>query len=193
MTKEYNCEGNGEVHLDVLKAICGNTSNKSMIDLCCGFAPQTRQLGFKDRFYIDVFERDLKEENENFLARDIFWLMDSMFPLKMDCCFMLDAIEHFKRDDAYKILRWMNDTFALQIIFTPLGDYLIEKKETNNPDSHKSGWLSKEFEDMGWHTIVFPNFHPTLNIGAFFAFKCNNSESEFERIINELNKKEWTK
>ncbi len=62
MRKTYNCEGNGAVHLDVLKAICGDAGSKSMVDLCCGFAPQTRQLGFKDRFYIDIVERDLAEE-----------------------------------------------------------------------------------------------------------------------------------
>lgn len=191
MTIMYNCEGNGEVHMDVLKAICGDTSGKSMIDLCCGFAPQTRRLGFENKFYIDVVDRDLAEEKKRFLVIDIFYYITNFLHFICDTSFLLDAVEHFPKEKSKIILKWMEDYSKKQIIFTPLGDYIIETVETNNPDSHKSGWLPQEFEEMGYATIVFPNFHKLLNIGAFFAFKCENLEEECKRISNELNNKSW--
>lgn len=192
MTKVYNCEGNGEVHLDVLKSICGDTSNKFLCDLCCGEAPQTRKLGFRTKHFVDIVKRDLGEDNCNFLQNMAeFHLYNLAGFARYDVITFLDAVEHFKKNIGYLLLDAIDNMAKLKIVFTPLGDYIIETIETDNPDSHKSGWLPKEFEDMGWSTIVFPNFHPTLNIGAFFAIKCDNLESEFERIINELNKKEW--
>jgi len=190
MTLKYNCEGNGEVHLDVLKAICGDTVGKSMIDICCGFAPQTRQLGFSNELYIDKVVRDLGDKKMK--QGDILIKDSRIFEGdKYDVLFILDAIEHFVKKDGYDVLKQIQKISSKQIVFTPLGDYIIEAVPTDNPDSHKSGWLPQEFEDMGWGTIVFPNFHPTLNIGAFFAFKCDNLEQEFERVKNELNNKSW--
>jgi hypothetical protein len=188
-------EGSGEVHLDVLKAISGNTQGKSMVDICCGFAPQTRQLGFEERFFIDIVKRDLAEENINFFVSDVFHYAEGMadFEVAFDAIFCLDAIEHFEKDKSMHLLSLMDKIANKQIIFTPLGDYLIETTPTNNPDSHKSGWEPKEFEDMGYATIVFKKYHPTLNIGAFFAIKCDNLEDEFIRIGNELKNKSWIK
>lgn len=187
MRMTFDCSGSPEIHLAVLKAICGDTKGKSMIDLGCGFAPQTRQLGFKFRLYVDIVTRDLKEENENFKNVDI---LNNDLDSFWDVSFSLDNIEHFKKMDGYFLLREMKIFSIKQIIFTPIGDYLIEKYATENPDSHKSGWMPEEFEEMEWATIVFNNFHQTLGIGAFFAFNCENMKSEFLRISNELS---WIK
>lgn len=187
-----NVEGGGEVHLDVLKAICGATSNLSMVDLGCGFASQTRQLGFRSRTYVDVIERDLGEEMPYFLKCGI--LSNQYFKkYKYDVAFCLDVIEHFPKEVGDYVKYLMGRLASKQVIFTPLGDYLIEKIPTDDPDSHKSGWLPEEFEKDGWATIVFQNFHPTLNIGAFFAFYCDNVGEEFKRVSTELKNKEWSK
>lgn len=190
MILKYNCEGNGEVHLDVLKAICGDTKNKSLLDLGAGFAPQTRQLGFTERLYVDKVERDLSEEMPYFLNCDL--MSDKYFREKgYDVSIMLDCIEHFSKEAGKYLLHIMQKYSKEQIIFTPYGDYLIETTPTDNPDSHRSGWTENDFKD--WACIIFPNFHPTLNIGAFFSFKCENLEQEFERVKKELNNKSWAK
>lgn len=188
----FNIPGSPEIHLDVLKAICGDVSNLSMLDLGCGFAPQTRQLGFRSRTYVDVVERDLGEEVHYFLNCSI--LSNHYFKKdKYDVCVCLDVIEHFVKEIGDYIKYLMGRVAHKQVVFTPLGDYLIEGIPTENPDSHKSGWLPEEFEKDGWATIVFPNFHPTLNIGAFFAFHCDDTETEFYRILTELESKSWAK
>lgn len=175
-------DGDGEIHLSVLKAICDTGSNGSMIDIGCGFAPQTRQLGFKEKRYVDIVIRDLESENEFFERTDILYLVSTQAHVKYDVSICLDCIEHFNVKDGLKVIRWMEENSTTQIFFTPLGDYMIEPIATNNPDSHKSGWLPEDFEKLGYATIVFPNYHPKLNIGAFFAFKSEKLKDKFEQI-----------
>lgn len=187
MRKTYDCEGDGIVQFDVLLAICGN-DKKSMIDICSGECPNTRRLPIEYKTYIDIVYRDIGKDQDCLVVADVLaWRIMKKF----DVAIALDCIEHFEKNKGFELLELMDYYSDNKIIFTPVGNYLIEQVKTNNPDSHKSGWVAKEFENMGWATIVFPNFHPLLGIGAFFALKCKNLESEFERIINELNQKEW--
>ena len=75
------------------------------------------------------------------------------------------------------------------IIFTPLGDCNIT--DDDNPDRHKSGWTPEDFKNDA--VIVFPDFHKSMNQGAFFAWFCGNIKEDFERVKNELNNKTWNK
>lgn len=190
MQAVFQVDGSPEIHLDVLKAICGDTSNLSMLDLGCGFAPQTRQLGFRSRTYVDVVERDLGDEMRYFLNCNI--LSNEYFKKeKYDVCFALDVVEHFHKDAGQYMIFLMGKMADKQVIFTPLGEYLVGKGDPDSPDTHRSGWLPEEFK--GWATIVFHNFHLTLGIGAFFAFHSDNLETEFYRVLTELESKLWAK
>lgn len=182
MKLTYNCEGNGVLYLQIMKAICGDTSDKSMADLGCHTAPYTAQLGFKERTYIDIQDRglDFKEEEKYFVNQDI---MDFLIEGKhYDVLISSDSIEHFSKEDGEAVLELMQLYSNKQIIFTPLGAYNITKDD--NPDSHRSGWYPKDFK--GWASIVLPNFHPSLNTGAFFVWHCENIEQDFKRVKNEL-------
>jgi len=190
----FQATGETDAYFDTLKAICGDTPDKSMIDIGAGFCPTTRKLGFKEKKYVDIVERDLGEENEFFSQLNILEMIKSKSEKQYDVSISLDNIEHFYKKDATSLINWMVRNSKKQVIFTPLGDYIKIKEEGNtDPDTHKSGWTSKNFNEMGWATITFPNFHPLLGIGAFFAFNCENLKEEFERITNELKNKSWAK
>lgn len=186
--------GNGDIYLKILKATCGDISSKdysSMCDLMCHKAPYTPQLGFTDRIYIDIQDRglDFKDEEKNFIQSDVleYLVSDKNYFDVMICS---DGIEHLSKGKGGELLRLMTLGSSLQIIFTPIGEYLVIKDSINNPDSHYSGWTPQEFEEMGWAVIEMPMFHEELNIGAFFAFNCYNIKQEFERIKNQLS---WIK
>jgi hypothetical protein len=188
MNKDYNIEGSGEVQYQVLKAICGDTTNKSMVDIGCGFCPTTRRLGFTDKTYVDIVVRDLGEENEYFKQMDILQMIKLKSKNKIDVTISLDNLEHFWEKDAIRLIKWMDKNSETKIIFTPLGHYMtIDDKENIDPDTHKSGFTPQQFNDLGWHTLTFHNFHPTLNLGTFFAWKCDNTEQTFDNVINQLN------
>lgn len=188
--------GSAEIQYDVLKAICGDVSNSFMLDLGCGNAPITRKLGFQNRIYLDIVERDLGEEHLHFKKIDIIDLIkhDSEV-FTSTVTISLDNIEHFWEEDAYRIIAWMERNSNKQVIFTPVGLYMnVEDASNNDPDTHKSGWYPQMLPSYA--CLVFPNFHPTLSekgLGAFFAFKCDNLKAEFDRVIYELKDKIWVK
>ena len=177
--------GDGDIYLKVLKVICGDTGGKYMADLMCHRAPYTPLLGFKDRLYVDVQDRGLdhKGEQRYFIKSDIWEFLVDNSDLRCDVMICSDGIEHLRKQAGFDLLFTMKLMSKKQIIFTPLGEYMIS--DDDNPDSHRSGWMPDDFPD--WATIVFPDFHPTLNTGAFFAFHCENIEQDFERVKNEIN------
>jgi hypothetical protein len=177
--------GSGDVYLDIMKIICGDTSGKSMCDLCCHHAPYTSQLGYRDRTYVDIQNRPLDNlaEQQFFVQADIFNYL-KFDNGHFDDCILSDAMEHFKTEDGYYLLGLMRRKSLKQIIFTPLGAYMVDETSTH-PDSHKSGWTPEML--FGWLSIVLPDFHPSLKTGAFFAVNC--SDEEKERIYNEIKNK----
>lgn len=177
--------GSGELYLKVMKAICGDTEGMSMVDLMCYHAPYTPLLGFDKRTYVDIQDRGLDHKGEQpyFIKADVFEYLSSI-ERPFDVAICSDGLEHLSRDRGIDLLVMMMDYSEKSIIFTPLGEYMVTNDD--HPDSHKSGWAPKDFSD-GWATVVFPDFHPALNTGAFFAFHCENIEQDFERVKNELN------
>lgn len=191
-----NVQGSGEKYLDVMKAICGDTSDKSIVDLCCHHSPYTPQLGFKERTYVDILDRglDFKSEQKYFVKSDVMEYLSGISFKHFDTTICSDGIEHFREVDAVRLLKYMDFVSETQILFTPLGDHEVEVIETYDPDSHKSGWKPEMLEELfpdHYAYIVMPDFHET--IGAFFFFHTPNLKQEFERIYNELKKLSWTK
>lgn len=184
-----NLNGSGELYLDVMKVLCGNNrENKTMIDFCAGQAPHTPKLGFGHRCYIDIIERDLGEENPYFIHADVLKLVDEPFYISTlwDVAICSDAIEHFKEKDAIKIIKKLNIIAKKQIYFTPLGEWMIDD-QSEHPDTHKSGWTPEKLDELfpgHFNYVLFPDFHPTLGIGAFFFW--HSKEDDITDIFNEL-------
>lgn len=176
--------GSGELWLDIMKIICGDTADKYMVDYGCHRAPYTPLLGFKDRHYIDIQNRplDYPDEQKYFVQCD-FYSFPTNTSKRIDVSIASDFIEHLSLDEGYDLLYVMKSYSDKQIIFTPLGEYMITNDD--NPDSHRSGWTPEMLPD--YLAIVLPDFHPTLDIGAFFAVNC--SDEEKQRIFNEINNK----
>jgi len=173
--------GSGELWLDIMKIICGDTSGKSMVDLGCHHAPYTPLLGFKDRTYVDIQDRPLDHHDEQKYFRHSGAIT---FLTMCDCEFHVsiasDFLEHLTFQVGKELLHLMKLRSSKQVVFTPLGDASITLDE--HPDSHASGWVPNDFPD--WLTIALPNFHESINLGAFFA--CDCTEEEKQRIYNEI-------
>lgn len=173
--------GSGELWLDIMKIICGNTSSQSMVDLGCHKSPYTPLLGFKERTYIDIQNRPLDnpEEQKYFVQSDMISFLKSC-DKKFDTAISSDSIEHLRFEEVIDFLLLIKEKSEKQIIFTPLGP--LCHSDDPHPDSHKSWWWSGDFPD--YDTIILPNFHPELQCGAFFAYNC--SDKEKQRINNEI-------
>lgn len=184
--------GNDTVYLDVLKAICGETSGKSMADLGCNKAPHTPKLGFEKRVYVDVLDRTLDhaEEQQYFVKYDMINYLNESPLAIYDVCISSDSIEHLSERDGERFVEAMKKHSLKQVIFTPLGEWMMDK-EGVDPEGHHSLWTPEMLPDFA--AIVFKSYHPTLGIGAWFGFRCENIEQEFQRVSNELKQKSWAR
>jgi len=204
MKLEYpGVAGSGEIWLDVVRAICGDLPNRkhsSICDLMCHKAPYTPQLGFKDITLVDIQYRGLDIPNVRtatfaFYCKDVISFLQSD-PADYDVMICSDGIEHLSQSQGEHMLEMMVTSATKSIIFTPLGDQSISNDK--HPDSHKSGWTPESFANLlynEWAFAVFPNFHPQLNCGAFFAWHCGDVDElpeDFERVKKELNNKSWS-
>ena len=164
--KLSNDEGNGDLQLRVLLDIIGTTTDKSFLDLCCGEMTITRSLHFKESLHLDVVDEPLRPRHFNFMRCDI---MEAKFPRRYDVAYCGDGIEHLSREDGLCLINELPVVADIAILFTPLGPYCLDPAATS-PHAHKSAWWPNDFPE-DWSTWVFPNWHPTLGIGAFFAYK----------------------
>lgn len=181
-----NLVGSGELYLDIMRIICGDTSEMSMVDLGCHKAPYTSQLGFKYRRYVDALPRPLDnpEEQQYFIQDDMLeYLQWNRFIT--DVAISSDSIEHLTIDSGYELITLMIMRSKKQIIFTPTGETMMNIFLDNDYDTHKSGWTPEMLPT--WLAIVLPNFHPTMDVGAWFAVNCE--PKEMERIYNTIKSK----
>lgn len=161
--------GSGELYLSILRRIIGPTDDKTLLDLCCGEMTQTRHLKFKGVLGVDLIDWPNRPEQFTCWVRDVRGL-DKISPIPFDVALCSDGIEHLQKKDGVELVKDMERHARLPIIFTPLDAYKLNPDSTD-PDIHKCVWKPEEFEAMGWTTEVFPKWHESLGIGAFFAWK----------------------
>lgn len=187
-----NVVGTIDIYMDCLRAICGNTEGKSMVDIGCCFAPNTPNLGFDQRLYVDVVDRVLDHANEQpfFQKFDILTIND--FAIKKDVALALDVIEHLLLPDGRKLIDIMQRMSRRQVVFTPLTDLFgMAQPDNNDPEAHRSLWSPDDFP--GWGTLVFPDYHRIWNGGAFFTWRTENMEEDYARVWQYLCQKPWLK
>jgi hypothetical protein len=137
-----------------------------------------------ERTYVDIQYRgfDFPDELVNFRQMDVLEFLPSCID-DYDLMLCSDGLEHLTIEKGQTLIYYMGLCSTMQVIFTPLGEYMISEDE--HPDSHRSGWTPAMLPE--YLSIVFPDFHPTLGVGAFFAVNCSNEEKQ--RIINEIKNK----
>lgn len=201
--------GTIEVYLDVMRALCGNTKGKSMIDLMCAFAPNTPKLGFEKRTYIDFLDRKLDHASEqnNFFQGDVTQIFRFVRNVVLDVAICSDGIEHLLKDDGMQLLVDMRNLSKKQILFTPLGEiFKLAEIDNQDPESHRSLWTPEDIEKINsedgfpitlgqpYACIVFPDYHKVWNGGAFFFWRDESGTiKDFDRVAAELKQKPWAK
>ena len=195
MQLTFKQTGSSDQQVEILKAICGNTENKTLLDLCCGSAPQTSQLKFKEKTYVDAVDRFIPD-GEVVVGNVIEYLKHNVFLSKFDISISTDSIEHFREKDALEFVDLTSKAAEKNIWFTPLGEFcMTDDPNDNNPDTHKSEWTPEKLEKImpnHWAYLVFPNWHPTLQnskgetLGAFFFWHSKDLKSDFKRVESEL-------
>lgn len=160
--------GSGDLYLAILHGIIGVETDKlTMIDLCCGEMAISSRMNFKESVHVDVIDEPRRPRQFNFVQCSAL-SHNPVFEKPYHVAYCGDGIEHFTKSEGKALIQRMEIIANLKIIFTPLGEYMVGN-DLENPHSHKSGWTPDDFP--GWHSLVYPQWHPTLGIGAFFVWK----------------------
>jgi hypothetical protein len=139
----------------------------SFVDIGCGSAPHTRNLTVHGkRLFIDLKKRiDSPEPFKEEDARGKFYI-------DYDVLIGLDFLEHLTKEEGYQFLIRACQANNFIILFCPEGEYIVP--DAVGPDQHQCGWTAKEMSDLGFQVWLAPNFHSTLNLGAFLAWMSPN-------------------
>lgn len=174
-------QGSGRVYIDIMKIICNVLHGQSMIDLGCHRAPYTPLLGFTDKTYVDIQDRllDYQDEQKWFVQSDVIEYMQKC-DRRFDVSIASDLIEHLTEENGRKLLQLMEFKSDKQVIFTPIGPWMITKDD--NPDSHRSGWTPNMLPE--YLSIILPDFHSEMKVGAFFSVRSNGED--MQRIADEI-------
>lgn len=189
-----NVNGDINVYMDVMRAICGDTAGKSMIDLGCHKAPNTPMLGFDQRMYVDINPQTLDHPKE----QQFFFQIDLLkvdTTVNYDVSICSDCAEHLTKEDGVTLFEIMDKISYKQILFTPTTDLFGMAEDGNkDPEAHRSLWTPDDMFVRDWYAkIVFPNYHKVWNGGAFFFWSCKNIHQDFERVKQILFTKPWAK
>lgn len=178
--------GGDVLFTSLLTAMIGPMAGKTMIDLCCNNAPFTSRFPFADKCYVDIEPREIPEQHR-FVQADVLGDHPKLLE-HYDVALCLDGIEHIIKADGFKLVERMKKMSNKAILFTPLDPWMLEaegsEKYLNDPKSHKCVWSPEDLPD--WAHIVLPVYHPTLGIGAFFSWYCENLDQDFQRVRAEL-------
>ncbi len=177
--------GSEQVYMDVMIAILGNKRD-SLIDLCCHRCSHTPKFRFKKRRYVDILPNvlDFTEEQQYFVQMDV---LDTPLDVHYDTAICSDGIEHLTFENGYKLLKIMETISDRQVLFTPFGNMWVGN--SGHPEEHASGWTPEMVN--GYASIVFPDYHKGWGFGAWFFWRTENIEQNFEVVKNELKNKQW--
>lgn len=178
---EYPHRGTYPIYEHVLKLLIGEPmEQKSLLDLCSRESPFIQHYPLKEKVYVDATNDFVPPKNGTFHHLDLF---DDhpIFKRRYNVVTCLDGIEHLSKFQGYQLLTRMESMSDTQILFTPLGEHMVEPESTD-PKTHKCGWWPDDL--MGYASIVFPNYHG--HFGAFFFWRCPNLEENFMQISTKL-------
>jgi hypothetical protein len=133
---------------------------KTLLDVGCGayspiqnFSNQLHCVGV-DGFSPSIESSKAKGIHNEYHQMDLLNIGEKFVENSFECVLASDVIEHFEKDDGWKLLEKMEKIASKRvIIYTPNG-FLPQGEYDNNPwQVHKSGWEIKEMQDRGYQVI----------------------------------------
>ncbi len=183
-----------------------------VLDIGCGIKPQnyirplTHICCEPYAEYVNHLQQEiavLENRDRSYILLNMGWGEAVRYfpPQSVDTVFLVDVIEHLKKEDGKKLLAATEDIARQQIIiFTPLG--FMPQHHDDGKDAwglsgaqwqeHKSGWTPEDFSGDFWQVFAAKEFHiaDSLNrmlekpYGAFWAIKTYtdvNNRSQYKR------------
>jgi len=156
--------GLGKAHAKAIERNL-NANAQSCLDIGCGrgsfkFLKKFDSVGC-DIYLPGLIKARKKAYYKNLVQGDVKQL--PFKPKSFDAAICVEVIEHLDKASGIKLIQQMEEIAAKQvIIMTPWGYLPMEKREDNPYLTHHSGWLPREFQEMGYKTYHFYYFRYPL-------------------------------
>jgi len=129
---------------------------ETLMDIGCGNNPQKFIEVAKRHYTVDPAVQD---SGINYFHINGTWKHQGMNILRnntIHTVVAMDVIEHIEKREAICLLEKTKEYVQQIVVSTPLG-FMEQEDETNQWNSHKSGWVPLDFS--GWEVYTFPHFH----------------------------------
>lgn len=139
-----------------------------ILDLGCGPCNIERRKAFHgvDFTCVDVYKPYLDICNKRGLKTvhaDLRNIEKYFSPKSADIIWLLDVIEHLKKNEALRLFDVVGKIARKQIIiFTPRGEFPQDEYDGNQYQRHKSSWIEKDLEKLGYTCHLLKNYHPDI-------------------------------
>ncbi len=129
----------------------------SVLDVGCGYSSPIGAINktFKSEG-IDIYKKTIveskkKKNHDKYTMGDIRNLSKLYRKESFDACVSIDVIEHFKKKDAFKLIRDMENIARKKVIILTPNGFLEQHDYDGNPhQEHKSGWSKSDLEKLGY-------------------------------------------
>ena len=155
----------------------------SLLDLGCCEGNHTKHFPIPEKMFVDI--EHMSNTLEPFLKADIRYAGKLFRPNSYDLVTALDVIEHLHKEDGCKLPQDMEQIASKRIlIFSPQGEYMVGECQEGQLQHHAhwSGWTEEELSYLGFTCLLCPDFHFSLGIGAFWAWKELDGSNITEQI-----------
>ena len=173
-------------HKDFLDTINELLSDsRTVLDVGCGVGETLGKLCCPIRIGVDAHRPYLEnaKSGEQFLKINFTAerLSELFLPKSLDSVTLIDVIEHFEKEVAWDVLRQVEEIATKRVIvFTPRG--FFQQLDVDHYglggesfQRHRSGWEVEDFQNHGYHIIIFSKFHDQKN-KAFLQVYGKNAE-----------------
>ncbi|MBI2613565.1 MAG: class I SAM-dependent methyltransferase [Candidatus Levybacteria bacterium] len=129
----------------------------SVLDVGCGSdSPLAKIKKFFSSHGVDTHKPSIlkskdKKIHDQYTVGNINRLRSNFKIKSFDAVIALDVIEHFPKEDSYKLIQEMEKIARKKVILlTPNGFYPQDGYDSNPYQIHKSGWSSKDLQRLGY-------------------------------------------
>lgn len=138
---------------------------KSVLDVGCG---DNSPLGrVKKTFYsegIDIYLPSIIRSKKNkihdkYLVGSVEHIDKYYKEKSFDAVILMDVIEHFKKADALMLIKKIEKIACKKVIILTPNGFLDQGHYGDNPhQDHKSGWLAKDLQSLGYKVFGLRSF-----------------------------------
>lgn len=133
--------------------------SKTVLDLGCGEhsplsnIPKTFYSVGVDIFLPSITKSKKKKLHDKYIKCNLLAVDKFFKPKSFDSVVLLDVVEHFSKEDAYRMLSKAEKIANKNVVvLTPNGYYKQDPYGKNPYQIHKSGWSVKDLQKKGYNT-----------------------------------------